>query len=312
MELQELQTKLGKRADLEAERDAWLQKCTELEQRSYREKLNMEYEQSDVEALEGKTLKAFLYTALGKKEERLEQEEQEADEAKLQYEATLGEFADAQKQVKRIEAELRALKKAEQDYQSLVKEQAEHLKAIEPLLSDADALSLSSLRKELEEERCKQEHLEHALEEGNKLAKYAENVMESLRNAREEAKHDRYMARDEELNEAQERFKLVQIQFQRFYEAMPGAAMRLSVDFQFKVKGVSFDEQQSVLENAYQAGQYPMNDVNVGYPWLKTEAFASKLHVVLGDLDEALELTKRKQSQLEIRLSELLQKYQAM
>ena len=311
MELQELQTKLGKRADLEAERDAWLQKCTELEQRSYREKLNMEYEQSDVEALEGKTLKAFLYTALGKKEERLEQEEQEADGAKLQYEATLGELADAQKQVKRIEAELRALKKAEQDYQSLVKEQAEHLKAIEPLLSDADALSLSSLREELEEERCKQDRLEHALEEGERLARCAENLMESIQIADEYTSYDSRKDWQDALNEVRDRSKLVQIQFQRFYEAMPSTA-RLSADFQFNVKSVSFDEQRGVSENASQVGQYPMNDVNVGYPWLNTESFAIKLHVVLGDLDEALELTKQKQIQLEIRLSELLQKYQAM
>ena len=79
MNLRELQEKLASREALEAELVSLNQQASELNARLTREKLNLEYEQSDVASLEGNTLKSLFYTVIGKKEERLMKEEDEAE-----------------------------------------------------------------------------------------------------------------------------------------------------------------------------------------------------------------------------------------
>ena len=90
MDFHELQQRIWSREALESELDRLHQKADELSARLRREKVNLEYEQSDVKALEENTLKALFLTAIGKKEERLMKEEDEAEEALRQKEAKIG------------------------------------------------------------------------------------------------------------------------------------------------------------------------------------------------------------------------------
>ena len=63
-------------AELRAQRDTYTVRARELEQ-------NFQAEQEDVERLEGRSLSAFFYHVIGKKEEKLTQEKQEAYAARV-------------------------------------------------------------------------------------------------------------------------------------------------------------------------------------------------------------------------------------
>ena len=88
MEQRDFQDRRLRREALEQELKQLFQRQSELSLRVKQEKINLDYERSDVEALEDGTFKSFFYSAIGKKEEKLMQEEDEVDEAERKYEAT--------------------------------------------------------------------------------------------------------------------------------------------------------------------------------------------------------------------------------
>ena len=88
MDLRDFQDRRSRREALEQELKQLFQRQSELSLRVKQEKINLDYERSDVEALEGGTFKSFFYSAIGKKEEKRMQEEDEGDEAERIYEAT--------------------------------------------------------------------------------------------------------------------------------------------------------------------------------------------------------------------------------
>ena len=61
------------------------------------------YEQSDVDTIEGRTLKVAFYTLIGKKDEKLDQEYREVDEAKAAYEAVVQELDEAKQALKKAD-----------------------------------------------------------------------------------------------------------------------------------------------------------------------------------------------------------------
>ncbi|MBO5294947.1 MAG: hypothetical protein J6B71_06890 [Clostridia bacterium] len=303
MEIEELQAKLNTRGELEAALESAQVRYTELLTRSLREKEQLEYERGDVEALEGNSLKSIFYSVIGKKEERLEQEEYERDEAQRKYEATLAELSEVDREIKRIEKELRALKKAEQDYRRLVKEQSERLDAIEPLLSDADSVSLKSLRKSMEACRQRQETYIKALDEGRTLIRYGENVIESLLSAKDDRMMDRDLAAYAEIDEAAERFQVFRRQLERFQKTL-SSETPIEVDFQVSPMPFANDAERLLMA---------MMDMNVMtvYPYNKMTKLLIQINATVGNVAEQLESAKQAQTRLELRFCSLLEKYQA-
>lgn len=94
----------------------------ELEQR-FRE------EQTDVERLEGRSLSAFFYNVIGKKDEKLTQERQEAYAARVKYDAAVGELAGIEEDLARCQAELDSLRDCEDRYAAVLREKTQAVKA---------------------------------------------------------------------------------------------------------------------------------------------------------------------------------------
>lgn len=90
----------------------------DLEDKVYRYGLTKAREQKEADRLEGRSLTAFVYTVIGKKEEKLEKEQREAKEAAVRYDAAVRELDAVKSDIERYGAELLSLKTCEADLES--------------------------------------------------------------------------------------------------------------------------------------------------------------------------------------------------
>ena len=89
-------------AELRRQRDTYAARAEELKEA-------MREEQADVDRLEGRSLTAFFYNVVGKMDEKLTQERQEAYAARVRYDAAARELAGAEEDLARCQAELEEL-----------------------------------------------------------------------------------------------------------------------------------------------------------------------------------------------------------
>ena len=89
-------------AELRRQRDTYAARAEELKEA-------MREEQADVDRLEGRSLAAFFYNVVGKMDEKLTQERQEAYAARVRYDAAARELAGSEEDLARCQAELEDL-----------------------------------------------------------------------------------------------------------------------------------------------------------------------------------------------------------
>lgn len=191
-----------------------------LEPEESRLKLHAEYEQSDVDELEGRTLKAAFYTLIGKKNEKLNREYDEADEAKAQYEAVVTELAAARKELNRAEYALRQFRRSQKEekqaFDALMASVRSRLDGLSPEVKR----EFLRLEQELTTHTEQEEKILVAIEEWKKADKLAEHVAEIMR---EQKAHNRrgYTLEEYELDrEEMERRRMLGIQQKRFWDAL--------------------------------------------------------------------------------------------
>ena len=127
-------------AELRRQRDTYAARAEELKEA-------MREEQADVDRLEGRSLAAFFYNVVGKMDEKLTQERQEAYAARVRYDAAARELAGSEEDLARCQAELEELDGCEERYAALLREKTQAVKAAgQSALATADEIleSLSS------------------------------------------------------------------------------------------------------------------------------------------------------------------------
>ena len=102
-------------AELTSQRNVYIDRVRELEQ-------YMQEEQEDVDQLEGRSLAAFFYNVVGKMDEKLTKEREEAYAAKVKYDAAVRELAGIEEDLRRCQAELDTLGDCEGRYAALLQE----------------------------------------------------------------------------------------------------------------------------------------------------------------------------------------------
>ena len=144
-QLQELLAQCARKRKLEAsaaellrQRDTYAARAEELKQA-------MQEEQADVDRLEGRSLAAFFYNVVGKMDEKLTQERQEAYAARVQYDAAARELAGVEEDLRRCQAELKALDGCEERYAALLREKTQAVKAAAALWPSRSSLWKSAL-----------------------------------------------------------------------------------------------------------------------------------------------------------------------
>ena len=236
--LQQLQEQMARSKQLEAmikelrnQRDSLTAQVRELES------IKLE-EQADVDRLEGRSFAAFFYNVIGKMDEQLDKERQEAYAARVKYDAAARELEGVEADLRRYESELSALRGCEHRYDEVLKEKADAIKAAggsngeEILKLEERNAFLESQKKELQE----------AISAGNAALSTTQQVLSSLDSAEGWGTWDLFggglvadLAKHSHLDEAQGAIEQLQSQLRRFKTEL--ADVTIQTDMQVNVDG---------------------------------------------------------------------------
>ena len=221
----------AKYQELQAQRKTVAQRVRQLEKAK-------QSEQADVDRLERGSLAAFFYQMVGRMDEKLDKEQQEAYAARVRYDAAARELASIDADLARLEARLKGLSGCEQRYQDALMERFREIKetnspaAQELMESESRVVELKLRRREIRE----------AVQAGNTALKQAGAVLESLDSARGWSTMDLVgggiwsdLAKYDHLDEAQEQVEQLQVDLRRFKTEL--ADVEINADIQVTIEG---------------------------------------------------------------------------
>lgn len=218
-------------AELRAQQSTYTARAQELEQ-SFRE------EQADVDRLEGRSLSAFFYNVIGKMDEKLTQEKQEAYAARVKYDAVARELAGIQEDLRRCEADLYALQGCESRYAAVLEEKARAVKAA----GGPAAEKILDLEERTAYLESQERELREAIEAGYAALESADQVLSSLDSAESWGTWDLVggglitdLVKYSHLDAAQASVECLQSQLRRFKTEL--ADVTIDADFQVSIDG---------------------------------------------------------------------------
>ena len=177
-------------------------------------------EQDDVDALEGRSLTAFFYAIIGKKDEKLDKERSEAYAAAVKYDAAVLELEAVKDDLWKYKDELASLHGCEEQYACLLTEKAAIIQnsknetSEELFKSEEYISSLINRKKEISE----------ALSAGISAREAANAVLCSLEDAEGYGKWDLWASdsmvvhflKNDSLDAAQDKLETLQVMLRRF------------------------------------------------------------------------------------------------
>lgn len=193
-------------------------------------------EDADVEKWEGGSLAAFFYGVVGRKEERLEKEKQEAHEAAVQHDAVRAELAAVLAEQKRVTEEQKRLAGCEEAYERAIAEKAAALAAV------GRENGLPELERMQAQYRERRREIRAALDAGEKAAERLRQVQKILADARSWGNADIFggkgvstMMKQERLRQAQRGIEEMQVDLRRFERELTD--VDLQADIQIELTG---------------------------------------------------------------------------
>lgn len=205
-------------------------------------------ERKDVDRLEGRSLAAFVYYALGKKEERLDIERREYYAARVKYDAAARELEAIRQDIEATEEDLQDLQDCESRYTTALEQK--RLAIEQSGLPEAEEILKKG--RSLNQLCCQEQELDEALAAGNAALLAADNVADSLRSAVDWSTLDLLgggalvdAAKHEKLDEAQKNIEELQVNLQKFNTELADVTIRanvqVSIDAMLKFADFFFD-----------------------------------------------------------------------
>ena len=195
-------------------------------------------EQTDVDKLEGGSLASFFYNVIGKMDERLDKEREEAYAAAVRYDTAAAELTTVEEDLNRYRHELRQLAGVEVEYLRVLQEKKDAIKAD----GSTAAQELSQLEEALQQCRIMEKELVEAISAGRKARSAAQHISSKLEDADSFATWDRWgggliadIGKHSALDEAQQGVNSLQSALRRFKTEM--ADVRLQADMQVNIEG---------------------------------------------------------------------------
>ena len=198
-------------------------------------KARMLQERRDVDRLEGRSLSAFVYYALGKKEEKLDTERREFYAARVKYDAAARELDAIRQDIEATEEDLQDLQDCEARYAAALEQK--RIAIEQSGLPEADEIMKKG--RTLNVLRCQEQELGEALSAGNAALRATDDVADSLRSAVDWSTLDllgggRFtdVAKQEKLDEAQKNIEELQVHLQKFNKELADVVMRSNMQAQ--------------------------------------------------------------------------------
>ena len=247
-QLKQLQQQAARKKRIEAELTELNAQLRELSAREFALKAQKLTEQADVDRLEGRSLAAFFYNVVGKKDERLDRERQEAYAASVKYHAAARELKSVQEDIQCREAELRELAGCEQRYAETLQAKSEEIKAS----GTPDATEILHLEESISYIEGQKREIREAISAGQTALRTAKGILSSLDSAKGWGTWDLFggglisgIAKHSHLDEAQGQVEQLQGELRRFKTELTDvtihADMQVSIDGFLRFADYFFD-----------------------------------------------------------------------
>lgn len=178
-ELEALHQQLGRLDDLQQQLKTVNRNIGTMESKLPALEQNVRDEQSDVDRMESGGISSFVYSILGRQEEKLEKERWEARQAQEQYQAALNTLQDLHRQRESISDSISQMEELRRKYQQLY--EAERQRILQSFGSDGQRL------RQLEEDgrqlRSLEQELTEAQDAGDAVMEQINRIRKSLDSA---------------------------------------------------------------------------------------------------------------------------------
>ena len=231
----------AKQKELTAQRDTLADRLKKLEKSKLAE-------QADVDRLEGHSLAAFFYQVIGKMDEKLDKERQEAYAARVKYDAALHDLSSVDADLAQIQNRLARLSDCERQYQAALSEKIKSIKAS----AHPAAQQVAESESRIAALKVQKRELLEAINAGKTALHTVNEVLETLDNAEGWSTWDVMggglmadLAKYEELDDAQEQIEQLQVELRRFKTELSDveitADLQVTVDSFLKFADFFFD-----------------------------------------------------------------------
>ncbi|HWQ77191.1 MAG TPA: hypothetical protein VN381_00095 [Anaerovoracaceae bacterium] len=221
-ELAELSAKLERRKKIEAMLQSLQREEEELMQREATLKAVLLKEEADVERLGRTTATSILYSILGRKEDKLREEDREAYAARLKYDSALGQLDDCKSRQKTLYLERDSLSDCTGEYERIYGELQELLRE-----DPAYAEQLCDLERRRGESVSQIKELDEAILAGDAVMNQIQSIESSLDSAEGWGTWDLLgggllsdLAKHSRLDEAQNGIEYLQVLLSRFHSEL--------------------------------------------------------------------------------------------
>ena len=237
-ELRELQMQAASKNRLETVLRELGQQKSILEARVAELSARKAKEQLDVERLEKSSLVNYFYQVVGKLDDKLTRERQEAYEAAVKYDAAYGELQAVEADICAKELEYGRVRNSSERYQQVLKEKQEAVK----LSNVPEASEILRLEAQLTSLEVQEKELEEAISAGHNAKQTAEWILESLSSAQSWGTFDLLgggliadLAKHSHLDEAQGKVERLQGALRKFKTEL--ADVEIIADMQVNIDG---------------------------------------------------------------------------
>jgi len=234
----ELQEKIAKKNSLEVQKEELKKQERDLENKVFNLELQRDAEQRDVERMEARSLAALFYKLIGRHEERLDKERQEAYTAAVKCDAAVRELAAVRLNLDEVLGQMGDVRGCEEAYRKLLETRKEELKAE----AGAAADQIIALEEKAAYLKRQKHEIGEAVAAGRSALVLAEAVAEKLDSAEGWGTWDLVgggliadLAKHSALDEAQEKIEELQIRLRKFQTEL--ADVRVSAQLQVNVEG---------------------------------------------------------------------------
>lgn len=237
-QLQSLQEQIVRQRKLQSAAESLASQEAALQARVRELDLIRASEQADVDRLEGRTLAAFFYAVIGKREDRLSREQREAYAAAVKFDAAARELESVAFDLEQTREELRSLQGGEARYRQVLEQKAAEIKAS----GSPDAARILELESRLSRETADLKEIREAIQAGRAALSTADSILGSLDSAEGWGTWDLLgggliadAVKHSHLDSAQADVEQLQLQLRRFRTEL--ADTRIYADLQVNVDG---------------------------------------------------------------------------
>lgn len=238
-ELQELQQQITRKGHCRAMLDNLYIQREELKEKVQELEYRKQEEQKDVDRLESKSLAAFFYEVIGKKEEKLDKEREEAYAAAVKYDTAHLELTAVENDIRRLETELGGLQDAEEQYQKILSEKAESIKN----LNLPEAPEVLRLEEKLTYIKNQEKEIGEAIHAGKLALESSDDIISDLNSAENWGYFDLLggdmisdMVKHSHLDHAQKKVEKLQLRLRRFKTELADVTLHTEIQ-QVNIEG---------------------------------------------------------------------------